>query len=45
MTTTLPDQNETTTNGTLPGGTIQGLSTTLTFTFSETQRAATTTES
>jgi uncharacterized protein YidB (DUF937 family) len=45
VTTTLPDQNETTTNGTLPGGTIQGLSTTLTFTFSETQRAATTTES
>jgi hypothetical protein len=45
ITTTLPDQNETTTNGTLPGGTIQNLSTTLTFTFDEAQRAATTTES
>lgn len=45
VTTTLPDQNETTTNGTLPGGTIQNLSTTLTFTFDEAQRAAATTES
>jgi hypothetical protein len=45
ITTTLPDQNETTTNGTLPGGTIQLLSTTLTFTFNEVQRAATTVES
>ena len=43
--TTLPDQNETTINGTLPGSTIQGLSTTLTFTFDEAQRAAATTES
>ncbi|HET7487888.1 MAG TPA: TasA family protein [Acidimicrobiales bacterium] len=39
----LPDQSETTTNGTPPGGTIQGLSTTLTFTFSESQRTAVTT--
>jgi hypothetical protein len=45
ITTTLPDQNETTTNGTLPGSTIQNLSTTLTFTFDEAQRAAATTES
>jgi hypothetical protein len=45
ITTTLPDQAETTTNGTLPGGTIQNLSTTLTFPFDEAQRAATTTES
>jgi hypothetical protein len=41
----LPDQNETTTNGTLPGGTIQGLSSTLTYTFNEVQRTATTTNS
>ena len=40
---TLPDQNETTTNGTPPGSTIQGLSTTLTYTFNELQRTATTT--
>lgn len=45
VTTTLPDQNETTVNGTLPGTTIQGLSTTLTFTFNQVQRAATVTES
>ena len=45
ITTTLPDQNETTTNGTLPGSTIQNLSTTLTFTFDEAQRAAASTES
>jgi hypothetical protein len=44
ITTTLPDSSETTTNGTLPGSTIQNLSTTLTFTFDEAQRAATTTE-
>jgi hypothetical protein len=41
----LPDQNETTTNGTLPAGTIQGLTASLTWTFSEAQRAATTTNS
>lgn len=39
----LPDQVETTTNGTPPGGTVQGLSTTLTFSFNELQRDATTT--
>jgi hypothetical protein len=38
----LPDQNETTTNGSLPAGTIQGLSTSLTYTFAETQRTAAT---
>jgi spore coat-associated protein N len=42
---TLPDQNETTTNGTLPVGTIQGLTANLTWTFSESQRTATTTNS
>lgn len=42
---TLPDQSETTTNGTPPGGTIQGLSTTLTFSFNELQRDAVTTNS
>ena len=41
----LPDQNETTTNGTPPTSTIQGLSATLVFTFNEVQRAATTTNS
>jgi hypothetical protein len=40
---TLPDQNETTVNGVPPTPTIQGLSTTLTYTFSESQRTATTT--
>jgi spore coat-associated protein N len=40
---TLPDQSETTQNGTLPNNTIQGLSASLTWTFSEAQRAATTT--
>jgi hypothetical protein len=39
----LPSASETTTNGTLPANTIQGLSTTVTWTFTETQRAATTT--
>ena len=39
----LPTGNEVTTNGTLPGGTIQGLTSTLTWTFNETQRAATNT--
>jgi hypothetical protein len=42
---TLPDQPETVTNGTLPGGTIQGLNNTLTYTFNELQRTATTTSS
>lgn len=42
---TLPDQVETTTNGTPPGGTVQGLSTTLTFSFNELQRVAVTTNS
>ena len=42
---TLPDQSETTTNGTLPAGTIQGLSASLTYTFAETQRDATTSNS
>lgn len=43
VTLTLPDQAETTTNGTTPGSTIQGLSDTLTYTFNEAQRTATTT--
>lgn len=42
---TLPDQTETTTNGTVPGSTIQGLSSALTWTFGETQRTAATTGS
>jgi hypothetical protein len=42
---TLPNQNETTVNGTPPTTTIQGLSTTLNFTFNELQRTATTTNS
>jgi hypothetical protein len=41
----LPNQTETTTNNVLPVGTIQGLSTTVTWTFNETQRAGTTTNS
>lgn len=41
----LPDQTETTVNGVAPAGTIQGLSAALTWTFSETQRTATTTGS
>lgn len=45
VSTALPDQNETTTNGATPVGTIQGLSTTLTFTFNELQRSAATTNS
>lgn len=40
---TLPDQNETTTNGTPPATTVQGATAALTWTFGETQRAATTT--
>jgi hypothetical protein len=42
---TLPDQDETTSNGTLPGTTIQGLTANITWTFSESQRDATTTNS
>ncbi len=41
----LPAGTEVTTNGTLPVGTIQGLSPSLTWTFTETQRTATTTNS
>jgi spore coat-associated protein N len=41
----LPDQAETVSNGALPAGTIQGLSSALTWTFGETQRTATTTGS
>ena len=41
----LPDQNETTVNGALPADTIQGLSTALTYTFAESQRAAATSNS
>jgi hypothetical protein len=41
----LPNQNETTVNGVVPTGTIQGLSSALTWTFGETQRTATTTGS
>ncbi len=40
---TLPDQSETTVNGVTPTTSIQGLSTTLTYTFGESQRAPTTT--
>lgn len=42
---TLPNQSETTVNGTVPSNSIQGLSTTLTYTFDEAQRSATTTNS
>lgn len=42
---TLPAGSEVTTNGALPVGTVQGLSTALTWTFTETMRAATTTDS
>jgi spore coat-associated protein N len=42
---TLPNQSETTANGVLPGTPIQGLSDTLTYTFNELQRTATTTNS
>jgi spore coat-associated protein N len=41
----LPDKTETTANGVPPAGTIQGLSTSLTWTFTEQQRTATTTTS
>jgi hypothetical protein len=42
---TLPDQTETTTNGSAPATTIQGKSASLTYTFTESQRTATTTDS
>ncbi|MDQ0209552.1 TasA family protein [Arthrobacter bambusae] len=42
---TLPDQAETTANGTPPASTIQGLSSALTWKFAETQRTSTTTGS
>jgi len=42
---TLPDQNETVTNGALPSGTIQGLTASITWRFNELQRTATTTNS
>lgn len=41
----LPDQDETAANGSLPASTIQGQSTTLTYSFAETQRTPTTTNS
>jgi hypothetical protein len=41
----LPDQSETTTNGTAPATTIQGQSANLTYTFGESQRTATTSNS
>ena len=37
----LPDQAETTVNGVLPSGTIQGLTANMTWTFDEVQRTAT----
>lgn len=43
--TALPDQNETVTNGTLPANTVQNGSVGLTYTFTEIQRTATTTNS
>ena len=42
---TLPDQNENVLNGALPAGTIQNLSTTLTWTFAQSQRTGVTTNS
>lgn len=41
----LPDQDETTINGSAPTGTIQGRTATLTYNFQESQRTATTTDS
>ena len=41
----LPNQTEVTTNGVTPGSTIQGLAASLTWTFNEAQRTATTTTS
>lgn len=45
MEVVLPNQAENTVNGTTPAGTIQGLTSSLTWTFSESQRTATTTNS
>lgn len=45
VTLVLPDTNEVTTNGITPTGSVQGLSTTLTWTFTQTQRTPTTTNS
>jgi hypothetical protein len=45
ISTQLPDQTETTVNGNAPATTIQGQSATLTYTFGEAQRTATTTNS
>lgn len=45
ISTQLPDQTETTVNGTLPSTTIQGQNAQLAYTFTETQRTATTTNS
>ncbi len=45
ITIALPAGTEVTTNGTLPVGTVQGLTPTLTWTFTETQRTATATNS
>jgi hypothetical protein len=41
----LPDQTETSANGVLPTDTIQNKTTQLTWTFNQTQRTATTTDS
>ncbi len=41
----LPASSEVTTNGVLPGGTIQGLTSAITWTFTQTQRIGTTTNS
>jgi hypothetical protein len=40
ITTSLPEQDETTVDGVLPAGSVQGKSATLVYTFSEAQRAA-----
>lgn len=45
VTLTVPDLNEVSTNGTPPATTVQGKNATVTFTFGELQRAATTTSS
>lgn len=45
VTLSLPNQSETTTNGVLPANSIQALTNTLTYTFTDTQRAGVTTSS
>ena len=45
VTLSLPGQSETTTNGVLPANSIQALTNTLTYTFTDTQRAGVTTSS